>query len=150
MRSGEIEHDLGEAERVQCVGFCSQSRRFQIIYLQLFSLFYYRAMNNKITLLKEAIEKLRRSRETLKRQVRTIEHHQRHHADNTTTMHGDHTSGQIQKWQEMLRQKSMQMHSMQVTHADQIGKLTRKLQYKENVMKKLMQDQLKGLNLKGK
>ena len=56
----------------------------------------------------------------------------------------------LEKWQEMLRQKSMQMHSMQVAHAHQLEKMTRKLQYKEGVVKKLLQDQLKGLDLKGK
>lgn len=44
----------------------------------------------------------------------------------------------------------MQMQSMQMSHTGQIEKLARKLQYKEGVVKKLLQDQLKGLNLKEK
>lgn len=57
---------------------------------------------------------------------------------------------QLHKWQEMLRQKSMQMQTMQINHAGQIEKLSRKLQYKEGIVKKLLQEQLKGLNLKAK
>lgn len=52
----------------------------------------------------------------------------------------------MEKWQDMLRQKSMQIHSLQVTHANEVERLTRKVKYKDEIVKKLLQDQLKMLN----
>ena len=101
------------------------------------------ALNNKISLLKAAVEHLRRSREGLKRQLK-MGSYQGHHQGPSVDQ------GQLQKWQEMLRQKAMQMQAMQMQHAAEMEKLTRRLQYKESVVKKLLQDQLKGLNLKNK
>lgn len=103
-----------------------------------------RALNNKITLLKDAVHRLRRSREQLKSKIKV----HRQPAPHPAVEIRPHD---LEKWQEMLRQKSMQMHSMQIAHASQIEKMSRKLQYKEGIVKKLLQDQVKsGLDLKCK
>lgn len=119
---------------------------------EFFNLFTYydpllsRALNNKIVLLKDGVERLRRSRDSIKRQIRSAPVRHSHPQE----VAGGVDPSELQKWQDMLRQKSMQMQSMQMAHAGQMEKLSRKLQYKEGIVKKLLQDQLKGLNLKSK
>lgn len=99
----------------------------------------FRALNNKINLLKDAVRRTIRSKENMKSKLKARMFH---------THDAMMKSSDVDKWQEMLRQKSMQIHSLKVAHANEVEKLTRKVRYKDEIVKKLLQDQLKMLKTK--
>lgn len=108
---------------------CNEYRNFLLITILLMIVFC-RALNNKLILLKDALQRIRKSREALKNKLK-IAKTVRNCDDDLKARTND-----VQKMDHLLRQT---IHVLQL----EVEKLNRKMQYKENIIKKLLQDQLK-------